>query len=275
MATVICLKLPPPPEFLKLTLPGLGEMQYLCDSVEKLPRPSTMLLRFLNSSTPVLSPIMGVIKLLDMIQAIIACITAIPKSIMTMSPGPLLKCFEKLFKALSALIQLMPPFPYIKLILDMVKLIRLLVEDLLSIVRIIDDETSRIKNALLEAQHNNDTELLSIAECARDNLQQQMTAFMQVLTLLGKLLGLIFTLLDLIAALVPGASEKIDEWKSSFDDATGSFGGSAITGFVQLAPVVTALRTMRTILCTIEQFGSMILGLPYSAQALVEFVVRN
>jgi uncharacterized membrane protein len=275
MAAVVCVKLPEIPDKFTLTLPGMGELAYLRDSVESMPRPSSLLLKFLNSLSPALAPINSIIKLVDMIQAIVTCVTAVPKCFMTLSPGPLIKCFEKLFKALAALIALVPPMPYIRMIVDIVVLIRYLVDDLLNVFTIIDKEISKIKQVLDDAQRTQDDTLLEIGECARENLNQEMAGIMQVIQLIGKLTGLIFTIMESIATLIPGADEKVAEWQAAMGGATDSLGSADVTGFIPLGPLVTALTTIRNILIVIEQFGKAVTGQSFTMPEILDITVEN
>jgi hypothetical protein len=254
--------LPPIPEDFVLTLPGMGELRYLRDTIERMPRPSSMLLKFLNGAAPAMAPITNIIKLLDMIQAIVACVTAIPKSIMTINPGPIIKCFEKLFKALMALMQLMPPMPYIKMIVDIVRLIRMLIDDLLNIFGIIDGEISKIKATIDKAKLIDNPQLLEIGECARDNLTQEVGGVMQIISAIGKVLGIVFTIMDTFAVLIPSLSEKISEWQEQINGAV-NVGAGGVSGFPPLRAISQALVAVRQILLFIEQFGSAILGLSF------------
>lgn len=275
MAAVVCVKLPDIPDKFVLNMPGMGELAYLRDSLESMPRPSSLLLKFLNSLAPALAPINNIIKLLDMIQAIVSCVTAVPKCFMTLSPGPLIKCFEKLFKALAALLSLVPPMPYIKMIVDIVVLLRYLVEDILNIFTIIDREIDKIKAVLEDAARTQDAQLLEIGECAKHNLNQEMAGIMQVIQIIGKITGIIFTIMETIASLIPGADEKVQEWQAAMGGATDNLGSGGVTGFIPLGPIVTALGTIRNILITIEQFGKAITGQGFQMPALMNIVVNN
>lgn len=274
MAAVICVKLPDIPDKYKLMMPGMGELVYLRDSIESMPRPSSMLLKFLNSLGPALAPINSVIKLLDMIQAIVTCISAVPKCFMTLSPGPLIKCFEKLFKALAALMALVPPMPYIRMIVDIVTLLRYLVSDLLNVFSIIDKEISKIKQILKTAQETEDTVLLDIAECAQHNLNQEISGIMQIIQVIGKITNIIFTIMETIASLIPGADEKVAEWKEAMGGAADNLPSSA-SGFIPLGPLVKALTVICNILVVIEQFGKAITGQSFQMPTIPDITVSN
>jgi len=234
-----------------------------------------MLLKFLNSLSPALAPINSIIKLVDLLQAIVSCVTSIPKCFLTLSPGPLIQCFEKLFEALAGIIALVPPFPYIAMVGDIAHLLRQLVDDLLSVVVIIDREVSRITAVLQEAQEAEDAILLEIGECARDNLNQQTLALYQVVALIGKLIGLILSIMEAIATLIPGAGEKVAGWAAAITGATGAVGSVSVSGFPPLGPLVQLLQLVRTILVAIEQFANAVLGRAFSFPAAITVELAN
>ena len=274
---VACIRLPDVPSAYELTLPGMGTLSYLQDTLESVPRPSSMLLKFLNSMSPALGWVNNVIRIVDMVQAITNCINSIPRCFMTLSPGPLIQCFEKLFQALAALIQLVPPMPYIRMIVDIVVLVRYLVDDLLNLVGVIDREISRIKAAMDEGQRTGDADLIEIGECARDNLNQQMAGFRQIVELLGKLINLVLSIMDSIATYIPGGSEKVAEWREDIGGAIDDAGAAQadIAGFIMLGPLVTCLTNIRNVLVIVEQFGKAILGMPFSLPDFEELVLEN
>lgn len=274
MAAPICIELPSIPDKYVLSLPGLGEMAYLRDTLEQMPRPSSMLLKFLNGLSPALAPVNSVIKMVDMIQAIVSCISAVPKCFVQLNPGPLVKCLQKLFQAFGALMSLIPPMPYIRMVVDIVVLIRLLIDDLLSLFSIIDAEISSIKAVLAKGQQFNNSQLIEIGECARRNLNKEMGGLMQIVEIIGKFMGLIFTIMDAIASLIPGADEKVAEWRAAFGDM-GGFDDQGAASFVAIQPIYTMLSAMRNILIVIEQFGRAICGLPFQMPTFTAITLQN
>lgn len=268
MATVVCIKLPPLPSKYKVTMPGIGELTYIRDSLENFPRPSTMLLKFLNGLSPALAPIYSLLKLLDVIQAIIGCVTALPKALLPPNPKPIIKCLQKLAAALAALVPLIPPLAYIRLVVDIVVLLRDLVADLFNVLSIIDKEMSKIRAALAKGQEENDLELVFAAQCARDNLNTSMASLLEIIELIGKFMGLIFSVLDLVAAVCPPLQDKVDEWKTQMGAATESIGSVADPlGFLPIAPIKTALENVLVVLDYIARVGNSILGLDFNPES--------
>lgn len=259
MATSVCIKIPNLPATLTFTMPGVGQLSFLRDSLTKFPRPSELVLKLLNSINPALAPIYSILKVLDIIQAILNCITAIPKCFMTLSPGPLIKCFEKLFKAFAALIELFPPIVYLRMVRDILVAIRVLLDDILSVATMIDVEISAIKNILTQAATDQDPVLLQIGNCAKENITKQVEGIQMILTVVGKFIGIILSILELFAPLVPGMEKKLDEIKSALGQASSNV--PSVSDFPPLGPLIQALTILRNLIGTLEAFLSSALGI--------------
>lgn len=258
MATEICIKIPDLPATLKFTMPGLGQMQMIRDSLTKMPRPSEYILKLLNSVNPALAPIYSILKVLDIIQAIFTCVNAIPKCFMTLSPGPLIKCFEKLFKAFAALIELFPPIVYVRMIYDLLTFIVALLDDILSVVTAIDVEISAIKNILTQAATDQDSVLLSIGNCAKNDVMKQVEGITLILQVVGKIVGIFLQILELMAALIPGADKKIEEIKEALGQAQANV--PSATDFPPLHAIVVALVNVRNAIGIVQSFLGAVLG---------------
>jgi hypothetical protein len=259
MTTSVCIKIPDIPGTLTFTMPGVGQLNFMRDSLDKFPRPSELVLKLLNSINPALAPVYSILKVLDIIQAILNCLTAIPKCFMTLSPGPLISCFTKLFKAFAALIELFPPIVYIRMVRDILVAIRVLLDDILSVVTMIDVEISAIKNTLTQAATDQDPVLLEIGNCAKNNMMKQVEGIQLILTVVGKFIGVILSILELFAALVPGMDKKLDEIKSALGQAGSNVPG--VGDFPPLGGIVKALTVLRNLIGTLEAFLSNVLGI--------------
>jgi len=258
MATSVCIKIPDLPSALTFTMPGVGQLTMIRDSLTKFARPSEYVLKLLNSINPALAPVYSILKVLDIIQAILNCLTAIPKCFMTLSPGPLIKCFEKLFKAFAALIELFPPIVYLRMVRDILVAVRVLLDDMLSVVTLIDVEIAAIKNTLTQAATDQDPVLLEIGNCAKNDMMKQVAGLMAVLTVLGKFLGILLLILELIAVVVPGMDKKLEEIKAALGQESNI---PSVGEFPPLGPLVQALVQVRNIIGVLEAFLSNALGI--------------
>jgi hypothetical protein len=264
MAYAVCVELPEMEIAPAVNMPGIGELTFIRDTLADMPRISDQVFKLLNVMSPALAPVYSLIRVLDIIIAIIDCVKAIPKSL-PFNPQPLIECFTNLFEALSALVALLPPFAYIRLIVDIVALIRAVVDDMLDVFAVIDREVSQIKATIDRAMADNDTILLQIGDCAKDNLEKTTAGILQVFEAVAKIILVAISILDIIASVIPGPiSDRISEWRNALSDIQGSLATSSPTGYPPLQDFVDLLVAVRTVLISIEQFGKAILGLDFT-----------
>jgi hypothetical protein len=276
MTVVACIELPEIDANYTMNMPGIGELTFIRDSLADMPRPSDLLLRIMNILSPAMSPVYTLIRVLDVIIAITDCVKAIPKSL-PFNPQPLIECFTNLFEAIAALVALLPPFAYIRLVVDIISLTRSLIDDILSIIVSIDREITRIKSTISRALADNDAVLLQIGNCAKDNLQQTTNSFFQVLEALTKIVRVVMNILEIIASTIPGPiGDQISDWTSSLDQIEASAASQTrVTDYPPLQIFVDQLVWQRNILVAIESAGKAILGLDFTSPALIEIDLDN
>jgi len=243
MAVVLCIPAPNLSATLRVTLPGMGELTFLQQAIDAIPRPSSYVIQALNAMSPALAPVYMLIRVLDVIIAIQNCITALPKAIAMLNPA---------------------------LVVDIVAAIRMLVEDMISVIGLIDQQVSRIKAAINEAYQLDDSLLLQIGECAKEDLKQNTAGLMQVLEAISKLMTALLGMLQIMAAVLPGpAGNKINkmvEDVAGFQSDIDSLADPS--DFPPLGGMLAALTTFRDILVGIETLGKAILGLPMTLNPL-------
>jgi hypothetical protein len=277
MATLVCIPIPEIPAKYSINMPGMGELVYLRDSLERMPRLSEIILKLLNAIQPALSPIYTVLKILDALQAVFNCLLAVKDAITTLNPGSIIRCFQKLYAAFAALLPLFPPLTYVRMVVDIVVLIRYLLDDVIYTFGLIDAEITSVKAVLSSAIENNDTVLFEIGQCRANDIQQATAGIKQILEVIGKTIGLLFTIMDLMAAVIPGpAGEKIEEAKETLAEITGQLDTTQSVGdFPPLGALLDALTKLRNLLLFVEQVGKAIVGLPFSFPQLQELVLQN
>lgn len=269
MATVICIKAPPIPPGIKATFPGVGEISFLRDSLTSLQRPSDYLLRALNSLNPALSPIYTLLRLLDMVISIFNCVKAVKDCITSLSPGPLIKCFEKLFKAFAALIQLFPPVVYVRMVLDIISIFRTLIDDIIEVITVIDMELASVNGVIAKAIAEDDPLLLEIGNCAKEDLFVQTKGVYAIIEVFGKCLQLILITLELLTPFVPGLDKKLVKMQEALD-AIGS-----VTASEALKPIVDMLLMIRNVLVIVETPLKIFLGVSIGTVSLTTPALRN
>lgn len=264
MAYAFCINLPPIPADVLLNLPGLGELRFFRDELIGMPRLSSSILKILNGVSPVLSPIYSLIRVLDAIIAIIDCIKAIPKSL-PFNPYPLYECFKKLIETFAALISILPPFSYIRLIADIISVFSWLVSDIASALISLEREWQRIRQTLAKAAMDNDVNLLNIGNCAKNNLNQSAAGIWQVIEALAKLFRVLISILEVIASLVPGPlSQEIQTWIAQIDVARAAIASEGgLNEIPSYEQAIVALGNVSTILNWVATFLYNILGLHF------------
>lgn len=262
MATLVCINLGNLPAKLDITMPGMGVLQLINDKIDGIPRPSEYVLKGLNALMPAMAPIYTIIKVLDVIVALTNCIKAIPMAIVTLNPSKIFECVEKLIEAFAALVPMIPPLAYVRMIVDIVVAIRTLVDDLLNVLVEIDKEISRITNLLANAIDNDDTVAVAIGECAKENLNKNVAGLIEIFTVVGKLMAIVFNILETIAVLLPPAAQ--DEFSRAKESILGIDVNVGASDFPPISAMKDGLFTLRTVLQTIEQVGKSILGLRFS-----------
>jgi hypothetical protein len=276
VATVACIQPPPIPPTNSVNLPGMGELTFIRDSLTDLPRPSTLILRALNSVSPATAPFYTILRVLDVIQAIINCQKAIKDAVTQLNPGPIFGCFEKLFKAFAALLPLFPPISYVRMVVDIIVLLRLLLDDIISVFGLLDQKVTQAKAIIQRGYDTGDANLVQIGNCSMEDLNAQTAGIMQIFEVIGKLLSVFISLLELMAEVLPEpAKKKIEDTKkmvTDFQDQVGDLDPGAVPPLGQLVALLTELRN---ILVYIEAVGRAICGLPGSFSQLQQLVLEN
>lgn len=263
MAFAVCIEIPEIPSKLSVTWPGMGELVYMRNTLDRMPRPSELVLNFLNGIAPAMGSIYMFIRVIDVLIAVFNCIKAIPEAI-PFNPGAIFNCLTNLFEKIAALAQLIPPLAYIVLIADIVHVVRLLVEDILLLLVTLDARVSEITSLIAKARTDGNFTLLQIGECAKAQLRREAEGVLQIFELIGKVLALVTVILDILASLLPApAGKKIREAKDQITGANSAVAGISITDFPPLGGFLTAATMLHNVLLFIEQFLKAIVGLEF------------
>ena len=270
MAVVVCIPPIPLPDLMSVTMPGMGELTFLRDSLDKAPRPSELILKALNNLAPALAPIYGFLRILDVNIALFNCTQAMKKAVLQLSPKPIIDCLPKLVKAVTALAPLIPPLSYVTMVVDMVTMARALVADMLSYIAELDAQITAINQMYLDAQTNNDNALLVIANCAKASINAESEGIMQIMVVIGKVTAVMLQTLDVISSTLPGpASKKVDEIKKQLTGVQATATGVTLTDFPPLGQMQQVLVLLHTILTYIEAAGNAVLARSFEAQELI------
>lgn len=276
VATVVCIAPLDLPPGLTVTMPGMGELAFIRESLEKTPRPSDMILKALNNLAPAMAPIHTALKIIAAVQALTDCMQAVRKAITQLSPAPLIKCFPDLVKALADLIPLIPPLAYVAMVVDIITLMRALVEDMLDFIERVDRRITAIKNLIARGETSNDTVLIGMGNCAKAKLNADMAGFMDIVGLLTKAIAAFLGILDAISSFLPGpAGKKFDEVKETITGVQSSIAGAEATDFPPLGFLQQMLSLIFNALVIAESAGNAVLGRAFEVPELALAELTN
>lgn len=144
------------------------------------------------------APLMPILDIIKTIEAITACVQAIPEAIgPPPDPTGLIECIPNLLEQLQKLLALVPPLsvvPTIKgLMLAMVSALEGIVLELEAVAR----QFARLAEAAALAAQPGNEELQVIVSCESDNVSNKMKNLQASMGPIGEILGVLNTLLDL------------------------------------------------------------------------------
>jgi hypothetical protein len=272
---VACIKLPRP-EKMAITFPGMGELQAIADSITSVRRPSDIILSALNSWNVALAPLNAIIRFVNIAQAVLKCIKAIKESITQLSPDPMLDCIGNLVKAVAALLPFIPPLAYVRMICQIITAVRVLLDDLLNVITLLDNQISVIKIAIQRGIDTNDNVLIEIGECAKQNAEEYVRGIMQVVVLIAEFIGLLMTFLEVLAEFLPDdVGKRVEKVNKALTDATDAVGSRSLGDFGPLAFIVEVVSGIRESLMLIEEVLCNVVGLTFLPLSVQNLNLKN
>ena len=262
VATIVCI--PPFEDVLSdlgITFPGVGRLQFLKDSIDKIPRPSEYILKMLNSAAPALSPVFTMLRIIQVVQAVLNCIKAIKKAVTQLNPGPIIKCFRGLFEAFANILPMIPPLAYVKLVVDIMTALRLLVADMLNVLVIIDRRITELKALAQRGYDNDDPNLIAFANCGKDDLNAEAATLIELLRAISLIISSFFSIMEIIADLMPGpAADSIGEITKKITGAQSDVASIGVFDFPPVKQIQTILMGLHDLCYAIETIGNTALG---------------
>jgi hypothetical protein len=273
--------IPAPPDFLCdlpaipkipcITLPGGIDICANID-IEKPPSDcavTTDVLGLLNTALAPLNPLMLTIQL---VQAIIDAVIAIPESIITLDPTLPFERVADLLEAFVNFLGLLPAFSLPALLMDLVGFFLALFQCVLSFLVSIRDQFELIARTLLSASPTDaefgfgldalaNAKLEKILSCAEAELNFQMSLFSDSFqTGVMGMLTIFLNFLDMflkVASIIPGLQDQATELSDTIDFLTDP--GNAPTLEV-LDPLIESLEVVVDILTVINNLLNANLG---------------
>ncbi len=152
----------------------------------------------LGALNAALVPLGPFFDMLDLFKAIVDCIQAIPDSILSLNPAPIVNCIPHMVKAVDKLLALLPPFPIFVLVKGIVGVIITGLRAVQEKLRALIVYQVRLVTAATRASQLGNVQLQAAVDCATGNFDAQLTNMNTQFLPLNRLIGIINVLLELV-----------------------------------------------------------------------------
>lgn len=162
---IVCQPLIMPDQLPEMELPNFGPIQKAWGAMGHVPDPGDLLAQFQDMITPAMAPIRRWMMLQQLAQQIYNCIKAVPESILTLSPDPVLDCTENLTKYLMQVLKMVPPLSYVAYGMSVVRYCRMFIDEVFLLYQAMDQVISGYASLASDAALIVDTELQNQISC--------------------------------------------------------------------------------------------------------------
>lgn len=235
-ADLACAKVTPIPGGLCITFPG--GVQMCAQAGLRTGDTVAMMEGLFAQINAALMPLAPFFNVLDVLQAIFNCISAIPKAI-SIPPDPLAlpKCLAELAKALAALLAMLPPFSVPRLVKGILIALAMALTGFKLELQTLILQQQRIVEAGLRAAEPGNLALQAVVDCASGNFSVQLANLNESMKPLNRLIGIINALLKLVpgAPAVPNLADLGNDAAAAIGVLDGAI--DIITGIANVIPV--------------------------------------
>jgi hypothetical protein len=180
-------------------IPGVGALQAVKSQIDKAPAPYDLAATLISQSSPILAPIIQILRVVEVVFAIIDSLKAVK------NPFKLARALKKTLKLLVALNVLLPGIPYIRLIRDILDLISAIVRGFVSLINRWIAELNLIKNALTsQSVLAQDDELILLIDCSKEHLNETITASVNTIGDITAATQVLIRLIEIVKSFIPG-----------------------------------------------------------------------
>lgn len=213
---------------LQVTIPGIGVLQSIKNTVDGVPTPSSLAMSMLGQVSPALAPLMGILRLVDVVVQLEQALKDVT------NPIALAGDLEKLATNIGLLGDFIPGIAYAKTVRDLLDMISALLSGIASKITRWVSESQAISAALASAQILNDPDLANSANCAITRLAEAQGSAQVSLQEIGQILKVVKLIADIISAVVPisvpgisDITDAIDTLATAFVSEPGALGSAA------------------------------------------------
>lgn len=213
---------------LKITFPGIEALQSFKTSLDRFPTPGSEAMMLLGQVSPALSPIVAILRMVDVIFDIIQAFKDVT------NPFALAKDIEKLIVDSGLLQEFIPGLEYVKMLRDLLNMIEAILRGLATVITRWVNESAAIGKALASASILGDPDLTNSAQCAAQRLMEAQATTQVSLGDVGQILKIIKLIADIINAVVPvtlpgisDLADALDTLATTMVSGPGTIGSSA------------------------------------------------
>ncbi len=199
----------------------------ICIRIKELRDPQRLILpggvaiehiNLLDVIQPALTPLVPLFNLIDAILAVFEAIKAVPAMIgPPPDPTALVTALKKLGEKVSKLLYLVPQLSLPLTVIGLIDLVIDTLDQVLTQLRHLQQQMTQITNAIDRASELDDPGLMTIAYCARDNIDQEAANALKGLAAIGSLIGLLNLFIGMIGG--PRLPDLSDLGGRPLDDA--------------------------------------------------------
>lgn len=269
MATVVCIPIQTEglkKDLLALQLPVLGKITAMHEELGKIKTPGAVAQELLGRASAMLGPYAATIKLVQVVVALISCVLGIVKAMKRPTPGNIrkaAKCPKELAKIVKEIIELIPPFAYLRVLRDLLILLTLVLDDAIRALAQMQTQIRRLVRTVALSTQLKDTQLVEVAACAKADVKASMDNVTEGLEALGALIGLIGVLSAALGSNGTDTIEKIDAALVGLRDGGTQLGAALEDPSSALGILVTleqSLLTIRDLLATLGRLVANPIG---------------
>jgi hypothetical protein len=222
--TFVCLPPRTDPN-LKITFPGIEQLQAFKTTLDRMPSAGAEAMMLLGQVSPALSPIVAILRMVDVIFDVIQALQDVT------DPFALAKDIEKLVADSGLLADFIPGLPYVKMLRDLLSMIESILRGLATAITRWVNESAAIGKALSSARLLGDPDLTNSAQCAAQRLLEAQATTQVSLQDVGQLLKIVKLIADIINAVVPVSLPGISDLTDALDTlATSMVSGPGTIG---------------------------------------------
>jgi len=193
----LCFRLPEVPTADKICLPGGLCLDYIWDSIGKVPHAADIPLDFFSQIGPAMAPLKPFFDMLDTVLSLFNCVKAIPNAIVKLDPTELLECLPALAKAVDNVLKLIPQLSIPKMVIAIIKNIATLLRAIASDLTYIQSQIQRINDMVDRAAELQDHKLNGFLVCAQDDLEKTTLSTAEALRGIGSIVLVVNILMGL------------------------------------------------------------------------------